>query len=164
MADREDAQPSIPKWTYTALQALQMTQEAIENEQNNGFLSEDSLDEDEEQDSKTESPLLQATRVAADDAADEHVESDVDNSVGSDFEVDCIDPELKFEDSTVEARGRKCRWGGRETEEEDEVCHWGGLEGSEVSVGVQPLLVNNQTFDLEIKKSPTFQILQGVLD
>ena len=47
-----------------------------------GFLSEDSLDKDEEQDSETESLLLQATRAAADDAAGDHVESDVDNSEG----------------------------------------------------------------------------------
>ena len=67
-----------------------MTQEAFENEQNDGFLSEDSLDEDEEQNNETESLLLQATRAAADDAADDHVESNVDNSEGSDFEVDRI--------------------------------------------------------------------------
>ena len=36
-----DAEPSLPKRMYTALQAFQMTQEAIENEQKDGFLFED---------------------------------------------------------------------------------------------------------------------------
>ena len=77
------------------------------------FLSENSLDEDEEQDSETESLLLQATRAAADDAAGEHVESNADNREGSEFEVDRIDRELEFEESIAVARGKgtQTRWG-----------------------------------------------------
>ena len=54
-----------------------------------------------------QSLLLQATHAAA----DEHIESDVNNSEGSDFEVDRIGRELEFKDSIVVARRREHRQG-----------------------------------------------------
>ena len=128
MADGEnDAKCCVPKQTYTALQTLQMTQKAIENEQNNGFLSEDSLDKDEEQDSETESLLLQATCAAADDTAEEHVESNVDNSVGSDLKLIALIANFNLKIVLLWQGGGSADegggGGGRETEVDEEVCH-----------------------------------------
>ena len=118
-----DAKCCVPKQTLYCSAGASNDPETIENEQNNGFLSEDSLDKDEEQDSETESLLLQATCAAADDAAEEHVESNVDNSVGSDLKLIALIAKLNLKMVLLWQGGGSADEVRRETEVDEEVCH-----------------------------------------
>ena len=102
-----------------------------------------------------QSLLVQVFRAAAADTAGEHMEPDVDNSEGSDFEVDRIGRQLEFEDNNV-ARGRERKRGGARNRGTGRSLllswprRWCGVHRHAATVGEQldRLLPNNEKPDI----------------